>query len=116
MTGDQNDWQVNAERRHLRLKVETAHARKPHIQHKASCAIRATNIEELLHRAVAAGSEAHRPAQTIHRVTKGLIVIDDVDDRVLSALLRHKWTIRTSNRCSSNIISAARVAIKPKYG
>src|ERR1700724_2289483 len=50
VSGDEDDRNVNVRRRELSLKIETASARQPDIEHKASGSFRAPFVDEFGHR------------------------------------------------------------------
>ena len=83
MAGHEDDREVDAECRELRLEVEPAYTRKADIEHQASRGVLALGIEELLRRPVGPRRETNGAAKAIHRATKRFVVIDDVNDTLL---------------------------------
>lgn len=72
-----------------RLEIEPAHTEKVDIEHQASRNILPPRIEELLGRALGARLKTDRTAKAVHRAAQPLIVIDDVNNRLVNRLLWH---------------------------
>src|ERR1700737_1917417 len=77
MTGDENDGNPNARIRQLALKVQTADARKSHIQNKATWFVRPLAAQELLRRPEGLGTQANRLQHALDGRTHQGIVIND---------------------------------------
>src|SRR6516162_67102 len=84
VSGDEDDRNLNVRCRELSLKIETASAGQPDIEHKAGGSFRAPFFDEFRHRSQRLYLQAHGTEQALERLTDPRVVIDDNDGRLRS--------------------------------
>jgi hypothetical protein len=81
---DEDDWYLNVRRRELALKVKTAAAGQPDIEHEASGSVRASFIQELGNRSQRLGVLTDRSDQAAERLADQGVVVDNDNGRRFS--------------------------------
>src|SRR5580700_1971332 len=79
MRCNEDDRHLPARSGKVALKLKTASPRHPHVEYKASWALRRIGLEKIRNRRKLPGLQANRPQETLNRVAKLGIVIDDQD-------------------------------------
>jgi len=83
MRCDEDDRHVPVRRREVALKLKAASSRHSNIEHQTGGAVRSVGIQKIGYRRKLPGMQADRPQQTLDRVAKLGIVIDDRDAGVV---------------------------------
>jgi hypothetical protein len=81
MSGDEYDGDANIGLRQLRLKIETADSRQPHIEYEPAWHVRALALQELLRRGKCLGSQLYGLKESGKCLAHRRVVVHDKDDR-----------------------------------
>src|SRR5262249_23728610 len=105
--GDEHDLDRWIRMGQLTLKIEAAHSRKSHVQHKAARGVRPLGLQEFLWCLERLRSETHRAEKSRQGFTYRWIVVDDVDDRVVAAHGRSLHPGRTNPKVALTMLVSA---------
>src|SRR6266550_3177537 len=80
MSGDKDDWDLNTSLGQFTLKVESAGAGQPHIEHRATWYVGQFAIEELLAGRKCLGVKPNSQDKSLDRRTHRRIVVDHINN------------------------------------